>query len=152
MQLMPRTAREIARQLKIGYRRDRLLDDPYYNARLADFYLTRLISGYQGSYVLALAAYNAGEHRVNRWIGDWGDPRTGEVDPVDWVELIPFEETRNYVQRVLEAVQVYREKFDGNGRSRPLLVKDLTGRGQDGASAGCTAALTFTAKQLRQPC
>lgn len=152
MQLMPRTAQAIARQLKIGYRRDRLLDDPYYNARLADHYLTRLIKRYDGSYVLALAAYNAGQHRVKRWIRDWGDPRTGEIDPIDWVELIPFEETRNYVQRVLEAVQVYREKFDGDRRSRPLLVKDLTGRGQAGASAGCTATLTFAAQKPRLPC
>ncbi len=146
MQLMPRTAREIARRMKIGYRRDRLLSDPYYNARLADDYLHRLIGSYDGSYVLALAAYNAGNQRVKRWIRDWGDPRTGEVDPVDWVELIPFEETRNYVQRVLEAVQVYREKFDGSGPSRPLLADDLTGRRQGGASAGCTATPSFAAE------
>ena len=114
--------------------------------------MTRLIKRYDGSYVLALAAYNAGQHRVKRWIRDWGDPRTGEIDPIDWVELIPFEETRNYVQRVLEAVQVYREKFDGDRRSRPLLVKDLTGRGQAGASAGCTATLTFAAQKPRLPC
>ena len=150
MQLMPATARVIARRMKIGYRRDRLLSDPYYNARLASDYLRRLVAQYDGSYVLALAAYNAGERRVRRWIRDWGDPRTGEVDPVDWVELIPFEETRNYVQRVLEGVQVYRARL--GGAQRPRLTDDLTGQRVNGASAGCTGAIAFAGETPRRPC
>jgi soluble lytic murein transglycosylase len=111
MQLMPRTARLVARKMKVRYARSRLISDPDYNARLGTRYLTGLVDKYQGSYPLALAAYNAGETRVNRWIRQWGDPRKGEIDTVDWIELIPYAETRNYVQRVMEGLQVYRQRL-----------------------------------------
>ena len=141
MQLMPATAKRVARSLRVGYRRDRLLTDPYYNARLGSHYLNGLVERYDGSYALALAAYNAGEGRVRRWIRDWGDPRTGEIDPVDWVELIPFTETRNYVQRVLEGVQIYRHRLSET-RGMPLsLAEDLTGRRQIGMADGCEGSL-----------
>jgi len=109
MQLMPATAKRVARATGQSYSRARLLDDPRYNVRLGTAYLDTMLSKYDEAPALALAAYNAGPSRVNRWIRQFGDPRTGEVDLVDWIEAIPFEETRNYVQRVLESETVYRE-------------------------------------------
>ncbi len=114
MQLMPQTARRVARRLKVRFTRTRLLTDPTYNIRLGGNYLEGLVRKYNGSYPLALAAYNAGEGRVRQWIRLWGDPRRGEIDTVDWIELIPFSETRNYVQRVLEGLQVYRSRLAGS--------------------------------------
>jgi soluble lytic murein transglycosylase len=108
MQLMPATARIVARSIDLRFNRGKLLSDPAYNATLGGSHLANLIANYDGSYVLAVAAYNAGEGRVNRWMRANGDPRDDDVDVIDWVETIPFEETRNYVQRVLESLQVYR--------------------------------------------
>lgn len=110
MQLMPATARAVAKEMGMGrdHSDHRLLADPAYNVDIGRSYLRSLIDDYDGSYVLALAAYNAGPGRVRQWIRDSGDPRAPHVDAVDWIELIPFAETRNYVQRVLENVQVYR--------------------------------------------
>lgn len=111
MQLMPSTARVVARQEKLRYSKQRLNQDPHYNTRLGSAYLSDLIEKYDGSYVLALAAYNAGTPRVRNWIRTFGDPRDADVDVIDWIELIPFTETRNYVQRVLEGLQVYRQRL-----------------------------------------
>lgn len=109
MQLMPATAKRVARATGQPYSRARLLDDPRYNVRLGTAYLDNMMSKYDDAPALALAAYNAGPSRVNRWLRQIGDPRTGEVGLIDWIEAIPFEETRNYVQRVLESETVYRE-------------------------------------------
>ncbi|MEP4377445.1 MAG: lytic transglycosylase domain-containing protein [Alphaproteobacteria bacterium] len=108
MQLMPATAKQIAKGLSEPYSRSRLLTDPGYNIRLGGGYLEQMLERFDGSSPLALAAYNAGPHRVVRWVREYGDPRTGEIDMLDWIETIPFSETRNYVQRVLESVPVYR--------------------------------------------
>ncbi|TNE34058.1 MAG: lytic transglycosylase domain-containing protein, partial [Alphaproteobacteria bacterium] len=113
MQLMPGTAKVVSRRLNVNYEKRLLTDDPGYNTLLGSSYLAGLISDFDGSYVLAIAAYNAGPANVRRWIKDWGDPRTSEIDMVDWIELIPYSETRNYVQRVLENLQVYRERLKG---------------------------------------
>jgi soluble lytic murein transglycosylase len=110
MQMMPATARVTARQVGASYRENWLTDDPDYNVRLGSAHLAELIDDFDGSYILAAAAYNAGASRANRWIREYGDPR-GQVDPVDWVESIPFSETRNYVQRVLENTLVYRARL-----------------------------------------
>ena len=112
MQLMPATAKQVARGLKIKYSRKKLTRDPAFNLRLGRAYLADLTDRYDGSYILALAAYNAGPARADRWIRDYGDPRAGEVDAVDWIESIPLNEIRNYVQRVLESLIVYRQHFD----------------------------------------
>ncbi len=108
MQLMPATARNMARDLNLPYGQHRLTIDPEYNMRLGTGYLQARLEEFGGDYVLALAAYNAGPHRVKQWLKDRGDPRTQDVDLIDWIERIPFAETRNYVQRVLETMHVYR--------------------------------------------
>ncbi|MDF1731236.1 MAG: lytic transglycosylase domain-containing protein [Minwuia sp.] len=123
MQLMPGTARLVARETEAAYQPRRLTDDPAYNARLGSTYLAWQIRDFDGYLPMAIAAYNAGPHRVKRWIEAHGDPRNGTVDPVDWVERIPFSETRNYVQRVLESLQVYRVRMEGGHDLR--LARDL---------------------------
>jgi soluble lytic murein transglycosylase len=115
MQLIPPTARAMAKQLNLPSNNieKRLLADPSLNLRLGRAYLAGLIDDYDGSYLLAVAAYNAGPGRVQRWLKDNGDPRKPHVDAIDWIELIPIDETRNYVQRVFENLQVYRYRLNG---------------------------------------
>ena len=108
MQMMPATAKGTAKRAGVPYSRNRLLDDPNYNTSLGQYHLRELLDDLDGSYLLTLVAYNAGKHRVTQWLETYGDPRHPSVDVVDWAELIPFYETRNYVQRVLENLQVYR--------------------------------------------
>jgi len=111
MQLMPATAKKVAKDLKLRYSSMRLMTEPNYNMTLGQSYLARMIDRFDGSYVLALTAYNAGPKRAKRWIMDNGDPRDRGVDAIDWIEMIPFRETRNYIQRVLESLQVYRTRL-----------------------------------------
>lgn len=111
MQVMPATAKVVARQNRLPYDRDRLKIDPQYNLVIGQVYLADVINQFEGSYPMALAAYNAGPHRVKRWLKTYGDPRKGEIDMIDWVESIPFSETRNYVQRVMENLAVYRVRL-----------------------------------------
>lgn len=111
MQVMPATARQVARQLGESHSDSRLTADPDYNMRLGSSYLAGLLDRFSGSYPLSIAAYNAGPGRPVEWLRRNGDPRQGGQDWVDWVESIPFYETRNYVQRVLEGVQVYRHRL-----------------------------------------
>ena len=108
MQLMPATAKGVARKNRVKYSKAWLTSRPAYNIQLGTFYLEELLKRYDNSYVLAIAAYNAGPGRVSSWLKIYGDPRENEVSWIDWIELIPIYETRNYVQRVLEAVYVYR--------------------------------------------
>ncbi|HEU0220694.1 MAG TPA: lytic transglycosylase domain-containing protein [Paracoccaceae bacterium] len=112
MQLMPATAQKVAHSLGLDYSRDRLTTDWQYNAQLGQTYLAGLIDAY-GCYPLAAAGYNAGPHRVNTWLAEFGDPRSGAIDMVDWIETIPFAETRNYVMRVMEGLHVYRSRLAG---------------------------------------
>lgn len=109
MQLMPATARETARKMGISHQQDWLRDKPQHNIRLGSAYLAQLLQRYNGSPVLAIAAYNAGPGRVAQWLERFGDPRTNEVATEDWIELIPISETRNYIQRVQEGEMVYRQ-------------------------------------------
>lgn len=113
MQLIPSTAQMQARREGMVYQRASLTTDPEYNVTLGSAHLADLVDDFNGSYVLAIASYNAGSHNARAWIADWGDPRSGAVDVVDWIELIPFSETRNYVQRVTENLQVYRHRLAG---------------------------------------
>lgn len=114
LQLMPATAREMARKQGLPYSRDRLTADPGYNAVLGSAYLGEQLDRFGGSYVLTLIGYNAGPRRAAEWIGRYGDPRGQPVEAVvDWIERIPYPETRNYVQRVVENLQVYKMRLAG---------------------------------------
>ena len=126
MQLMPATAAATARRMGVPYAPS-MLDEPDYNMRLGSTYLGSLISTFGGSYVMAVAGYNAGPGRSTQWAGFCGDPRSATVDPIDYIECIPFSETRNYVMRVMEAVAVYRAK--ARGGSTPLTLTDDLRRG-----------------------
>ncbi|MEQ9039897.1 MAG: transglycosylase SLT domain-containing protein [Silicimonas sp.] len=124
MQLMPGTAQDVARYLELPYSRDRLISDPTYNARLGTAYLDELMATFDGNVVMVSAGYNAGPGRPIRWMAEYGDPRRGAADIVDWIEHIPFDETRNYVMRVAESLPVYRARI--TGEVEPLtLSKDL---------------------------
>ncbi|MGH7040196.1 MAG: lytic transglycosylase domain-containing protein, partial [Stellaceae bacterium] len=123
MQLMPATARTIADEIKLPFSPARLTTDGSYNIRLGSAYLQSLIDKFGGSYALAIAAYNAGPGRVQQWLTQYGDPRGGQIDMVDWIELIPVDETRSYVQRVLENLQIYRGQ--AGHQSAFSLVSDL---------------------------
>lgn len=126
MQLMPATAERVAKSLKVVFRKkdeltEALTRDPSLNVKLGSAYLGDLINrDFNGSYILAVAAYNAGPARVKRWVKDMGDPRSAEVDPIDWIESIPYSETRNYVQRVLEGTQIYRRRLGETGLQASL--------------------------------
>ena len=127
MQLMPGTAEEMARKLGEPYQVGRLTTDPAYNARLGAAYLDGLRGRFGTSTALVAAGYNAGPGRSARWLDDFGDLRRN-VDPVEWVELIPFDETRNYVMRVTEAMPIYRARI--HGKPAPIVPTwDLTGGG-----------------------
>ncbi len=130
MQFIPRTARYEARRQGLPYRTSWLTDDPGYNMTLGGAHLDTLLGQFNGSYIMTAAAYNAGASRPRQWIGDYGDPRAGEVDPIDWVEFIPFKETRNYVQRVLENTQVYRQRL--SGEPEPVQLSSDLQRGRFG--------------------
>ena len=119
MQLMPDTARAMAAKTRQPFDLARLTSDPAYNTALGTQYLADMLEKFSGSYELALSAYNAGPNRTARWLESIGDPRGGAIDMVDWVEMIPFRETRNYVQRVMEAVVVYRDRLNGPFRAVP---------------------------------
>ncbi len=124
MQLMPRTAKDVCRKVGLTYSEARL-GEPSYNLQLGTAFAAQQIDRFEGSYILALAGYNAGPGRVREWLEKFGDPRNGAIDPIDWVELIPIQETRNYVQRIIESLQVYRAKLAG-GKSPLMIAPDLT--------------------------
>jgi len=124
MQVMPKTARKMARELGLKYSLSQLTDDWKYNATLGSAYLADQLEAFNGSYILAFAAYNAGPSRAQKWREKYGDPRHDEEDQVDWIEQIPFTETRNYVMRVLESLHVYRARMAG--KTQPLRIsRDL---------------------------
>jgi soluble lytic murein transglycosylase len=123
MQVTPAAARDTAKRFKVSFDQRRLMSDVVYNAQLGTAELGNDIASWRGSYVLAFVAYNAGPRRAKEWIEQYGDPRDPKVDPVDWIERIPVSETRNYVQRVIENMQVYRARI-GND-SRLLIEADL---------------------------
>jgi soluble lytic murein transglycosylase len=110
----------IARQQQLPYSLDRLTSDGVYNLTLGRAYIEKLLEDFGGSYPLAIAAYNAGPGRIRQWLHDYGDPRGREIDMVDWIEAIPFSETRLYTQRVLESLQIYRGQDIGNAAAFSL--------------------------------
>jgi soluble lytic murein transglycosylase len=115
MQVTPEAGRDTAKRFGVSYDWDRMVSDPVYNTQMGAAELSALLSEYRGNQIMTFAGYNAGRGRVREWVQAHGDPRDPNVDPVDWVERIPLSETRNYVQRVIENVLVYRERFEGTG-------------------------------------
>jgi peptidoglycan lytic transglycosylase len=114
MQVTPEAGRDTAKRFKVGYDWDRMVSDPVYNTQMGAAELSALLLDYRGSHIMTFAGYNAGRGRVRDWVKAHGDPRDPNVDVVDWVERIPIAETRNYVQRVMENVQVYRVRFESS--------------------------------------
>lgn len=145
MQLMPATARGVARRYKVAYSQSKLTNAAY-NTQLGEAFLSDLISNYDGSYFMALAAYNAGPGRVKEWVGIYGDPRDPDVDPVDWIERIPFTETRRYVIKIMETLQLYRSRLAG-AENALHLVQDLNrGRRVPPSETASVQPVTTTAK------
>src|SRR3984893_5432921 len=112
MQVTPEAGRDTAKRFGVAYDWERMVSDPVYNTQMGAAELSALLKEYSGSHIMTFAGYNAGRGRVQQWVKQYGDPRDPNVDAVDWVERIPFAETRNYVQRVMENLQVYRVRFD----------------------------------------
>jgi peptidoglycan lytic transglycosylase len=123
MQLMPSTAKAVAKAYKVKFDANQLTNASY-NTQLGEAHLRNLIDSYNGSYFLSLAAYNAGGGRVAEWIKQFGDPRDPQVDPIDWIERIPFTETRQYVVKIMETLQLYRSRLAGPKQALQL-VQDL---------------------------
>ena len=116
MQVTPPAARDTAKRFNVTFDQRRLANDITYNAQLGSAELGNDLEFFRGSYILAFVAYNAGRGRARDWIAQYGDPRDPKVDPIDWIERIPISETRYYIQRVLENMQVYRARFDNGSR------------------------------------
>jgi soluble lytic murein transglycosylase len=135
MQLMPATARLVARQYRVPFAQGRL-HEPSYNVQLGAAHLADLVDNFSGSYILTLVAYNAGPRRAREWVEANGDPRGGQVDPIDWVECIPFDETRQYVQKVMQNVHVYRSRL------APDTVRPMTADLKRGTPADINVAST----------
>ena len=110
MQLLPTTAVAVARKLGVPHALPMLTGNPHHNMRLGTAYIEQMVNQFTGAVPLAVAAYNAGPGRVNEWVQSFGDPRSGFIAMLDWMEQIPFGETRNYVQRVLENMAIYRAR------------------------------------------
>ena len=127
MQLMPATAKSLAKREKLAFG-EKKLTEPAYNMRLGSAFLEDLVESFDGSYVLAAAAYNAGPSRARQWVKQFGDPRDSTIDPIDWIEQIPFSETRSYVQRVMENVLVYRTILSGKHQVPKTLEAELVRR------------------------
>ena len=140
MQVTPEAGRDTAKRFGIAFDWNRLVSDPVYNTQMGAAEVAALLKEYRGSYLMAFAGYNAGRGRVAEWVAKHGDPRDPNVDAVDWVERIPFAETRNYVQRVMENLQVYCARFGAStatlepnlhraapvgSRARPVLVEAI---------------------------
>ena len=123
MQVTPAAGRDTAKRFNVSFDQHRLMADVAYNAQIGTAELGNDIASWHGSYILAFVAYNAGPRRAKEWIEQYGDPRNPKVDPIDWIERIPISETRNYVQRIIENMQVYRARFSND--SRLLIEADL---------------------------
>jgi soluble lytic murein transglycosylase len=134
MQVTPEAGRDTAKRFGVTYDWDRMVSDPVYNTQMGAAEISALWKEYNGSQIMTFAGYNAGRGRVREWVKQHGDPRDPNVDPVDWVERIPISETRNYVQRVMENLQVYRVRF---GTDAPVTAK---AEQQDGARREANSA------------
>jgi soluble lytic murein transglycosylase len=127
MQLMPATAKDVAKKIGLPYDKPRLNSDIRYNLTMGSYYLNKRINQYDGNLVLAFAAYNGGAGNVAKWIKQFGDPRTftSYEQVVDWIELIPFPETSTYVIKIMENLQMYRISLKKANGNRVQLTNDL---------------------------
>ncbi|MBR1272291.1 transglycosylase SLT domain-containing protein [Bradyrhizobium sp. AUGA SZCCT0222] len=139
MQITPEAGRDTAKRFGVKYDWDRMVSDPVYNTQMGAGELSALLSEYKGSHIMTFAGYNAGRGRVRDWLKAYGDPRDPKVDPVDWVERIPFSETRNYVQRVIENLAVYRVRFD-SGRAMAAKTGERVVTQESNAAPSAVAA------------
>jgi soluble lytic murein transglycosylase len=139
MQVTPAAGRDTAKRFGVIYDWERMVSDPIYNTQMGAAELGALLREYHGSHIMTFAGYNAGRGRVQQWVKQYGDPRDPNVDAVDWVERIPFAETRNYVQRVMENLQVYRVRF-GTGTA---VMSKLGQPGGTTREAGSASLLTI---------
>ncbi len=124
LQVMPITAKHVCRDYKIKCHIKRLMTDEAYNIKIASAYIADRMGEFGGSYVMGLSGYNAGPGRTRQWVRQFGDPRDGKIDPIDWIERLPFNETRSYVAKVLSNIQIYRARL-GQGSNALRLDKDL---------------------------
>jgi soluble lytic murein transglycosylase len=147
LQVMPITARHVCRDYKLRCDIKRLLTDPPYNTMISSAYVADRMGEFGGSYLLGIAGYNAGPGRARQWIAEFGDPRDPSVDPEDWIHRIPFEETREYVQKVLSNVQIYRARL-GEGPSTLRIAEDLVRARRGTATATQSATDQPERKQL----
>ena len=122
MQIMPATGKLVAKKIGTPYSKNSLKEDPNYNIKLGTYYFNMLLEDYDGVYPFAIAAYNAGPNRVKSWIKRYGDPNKKEISFIDWIELIRFNETRNYVQRVIENINVYKFLLNNN---KPIQIDNF---------------------------
>jgi soluble lytic murein transglycosylase len=148
LQVTPAAGRDTAKRYGVSYSWDRLVHDSAYNTQMGAAELSGLLKDYRGSYVLTFAGYNAGRGRVDQWMALHGDPRDPKVDAVDWVERIPFSETRNYVQRVMENLQVYRKRF---GDSAATIEPNLHRAAMIGSQAQTAGRALTPTVQLTPP-
>ena len=156
LQVMPVTAKHVCRDYKIKCDIPRLMKDPAYNTMLGSAYISDRMDEFTGSYVLTLAGYNAGPGRAREWIKEFGDPRDGKVDPIDWIHRIPFEETREYVQKVLSNIQVYRARLGEEEcrapQRRPEARCSARARGAISASAVSEGQSAVGLRQVARSC
>jgi len=122
---MPSTAKITAKKIGNKYDKNKLFNDANYNLTIGSNYLYSLINNYEGAIILAIAAYNAGPTNVNKWLKKNGDPRKTEVNYITWIESIPYTETRNYVQRVLENFIIYQQIIIDNSIRNKKNIGDL---------------------------
>ena len=146
MQVTPEAGRDTAKRFGVAYDWDRMVSDPVYNTQMGAAELSALLKEYAGSHIMTFAGYNAGRGRVRDWVKLYGDPRDPNVDAIDWVERIPLSETRNYVQRVIENLQVYRVRFD-SGASVMSKSDQRPGTSQEANSAPLLSAPTSASQE-----
>ena len=150
MQIMPGTAKLIAKQHDIKFNISQLMN-PQINVQLGAAHLGDLVADNGGSYVLTLVAYNAGPRRAREWLAEYGDFRSGQVDPIDWVESIPFQETRQYVQKVMQNLHVYRSRLAPK-TVRPMTADLMRGAQTDDLSVASTSAPADQASGTAKSC
>ncbi|MBR0872573.1 lytic transglycosylase domain-containing protein [Bradyrhizobium tropiciagri] len=138
MQVTPEAGRDTAKRFGVSYDWSRMVSDPVYNTQMGAAELSALLSEYRGNHIMTFAGYNAGRGRVRDWVKAYGDPRDPNVDPVDWVERIPISETRNYVQRVIENLAVYRARFEDAGTAMAKNGERVVTQETNAAPAGAT--------------